>query len=239
MNSTEERSTAAAGIFRKGWLGRTRRVAVVLGLALAGVGGTTSCTQLVPATRTLPGYIKRIYVPEFRNRSRDFGSQAGLTLEVADAFMSDGRLEVVQNERADVRLEGTIDTYKEETVVRGSDRFPLVTALSMECTVELWDPYDADRIAPLYRYKVPAVVQYVSDVRHTISETRTEARSRLIGTMAQNIVNAVMTGGPVPLTPIEQRGIDRYRERRGPQNYEPAGIDPRYPDPTAVEDVKL
>lgn len=196
-----------------------------------------SCAPMAPPVRTLPAYIKRIYVPEFRNKSREFGLQAPLTLEVVDAFLSDGRLDVVQNERADVRLEGVINDYREETSVRGSDRFPLVTSLQMVCTVELWDPYDSDRVAPLYRYRVPAAVQYVSDRRLNIAETRTDAQARLMSVMAQNIVNSVISGGPIPLKPIEQRAIDRYRERRGPQNYEPIDFEPRYPDPASVENI--
>lgn len=218
---------------------RSLRLGIYLVLALTGAAALAGCACGVPAARTLPSYIKRIYIPTFRNQSREFGLQAPLTLAIHDAFLSDGRLDPVDNERADVRIEGKIDYFREEPTSLSSDRFPTVERMEMACTVELWDPYDADRVAPLYRYKIPAVIQYVSDTRRSIAETRTEARARLLDQMAQNIVNTILTGGPIPLTPIEQRGIDRYRERKGPQNYEPIDIDPRYPDASQAPDVDL
>ena len=61
---------------------------------------STACAVVPPVTR-LPSHIKRIYIREFKNNSRYFGAQADLTLYVNDEFMLDGRLDVVQNERAD------------------------------------------------------------------------------------------------------------------------------------------
>lgn len=199
----------------------------------------SGCCSLVPETRRLPSYINRIYIPEFRNLSREFGLQADLTPATVDRFLEDGRLDVVQNERADVRLEGKIVEFRELPGVLGGDRFPTVDTMQMRVELELWDPYDADRIAPLFRFEVPATIQYISDVRRSIAETRTEAKQRLMDAMAQSIVNAVMYGTPIPLEPTEQRGIERYRERKGPANYEPPTPQPRFPDPVDVEDVDL
>lgn len=183
----------------------------------------------VAPARVLPEHIKRIAVPQFKNRSRQFGAQAPLTLEVADAFLSDGRLDVVSSDRSDVRLEGYILTYRELTSAEGDDRFPIVTQLEMVCDVELWDPYDTDRVAPMARYRVPATVQYVSDARRSVSETRTEALDRLYRQMARNIVRAVIYTQPDELKSIEKRAVEKYRERRDPQKFEPVQTRPRFP----------
>lgn len=220
-------------------LRRQMWAASFLALVLTAGAVMTGCTTAVPATRTLPSHIQRIYVPEFRNQSREFGLQAPLTLEVVDAFLSDGRLDVVDNERADVRLEGVITRFRSFPTALGSDRIPMVETMQMEITVELWDPYDADRVAPLYRFTVPAVIQYVSDTRRSIMETRTEALSRLVQVAAQNIKNAVLTGAPLPLTPLEQGAINNYRTRKGPQNYAPVEVEPRFPDPLRTEGIDL
>jgi hypothetical protein len=190
-----------------------------------------ACSATVPY-RTLPEHIKRIYIPMFQNDSRLFGAQADLTLHVNDEFMLDGRLDVVQNERADVRLEGRIHRFKEWGSHLGGDEFPIVSTMEMTCVVRTWDPYDADRIAPLGQWRVEAVVQYVSDARRSISETQTEARDRLLRQMAKNIVTTVMTTPSSPLKPLQQRGVQRYQERHGKQNYEPTITEPRFPKPT-------
>jgi len=192
----------------------------------------TACATVSPPTRTLPEYIKRIYIPEFRNSSRLFGAQADLTLYVNDEFMSDGRLEVVQNERADVRLEGRIKSFRDYSSATSGDRFPLVNVMEMECIVELWDPYDTDRVAPIARYRVPASIQYFSDARRSIEETQTEARDRLLRTMARNIVNTVMYGTPETPKPLEQKAIEKYQQRFGPKKQEPVMTVPRFPKPT-------
>jgi hypothetical protein len=185
-----------------------------------------------PPARTLPNHIKRIYIREFKNNSRVFGAQADLTLHVNDEFMLDGRLDVVQSERSDVRLEGKIKFIHEEPTGFSSDEFPLISIVHMETVVELWDPYDPDRLVPLYRFVVPTTIQYVSDPRRSIAETTTEARDRLYRQAARNIVHTVMAGIPRPDTPLEQRTIQRYQERRGTQKYEPVVTQPRFPAPT-------
>jgi hypothetical protein len=194
----------------------------------------TSSLAWTPPARTLPHHIKRIYVREFKNDSRIFGAQADLTLHVNDEFMLDGRLDVVQSERSDVRLEGRIKFIREEPNGFSSDEFPLISLIEMETIIELWDPYDPDRLVPLYRFHVPTVIQYLSDPRRSIAETTTEARDRLLRQAAKDIVNMVMAGAPSPLKPYDQKVIDRYRERRGPGKYEPIVTQPRYPSPTPV-----
>jgi hypothetical protein len=179
----------------------------------------------------LPSYIKRIYIPELRNTSRLPGAQAELTPLVVDEFLADGRLDVVQNERADVRLEGRIKSFRDYSSATAGDRFPLVNTMEMECVIELWDPYDRDRVIPIARYHVPAVIQYFSDTRRSIEETQTEARERLMRQMAKNIVNTVLTGTPESPKPLEQKAVEKFRAREGTKRHEPVLTVPRFPQP--------
>lgn len=211
-----------------------RRFVVPAALALAATfsGAVQPAHALAPPARTLPTYIKRIYVREFKNNSRMFGAQADLTLYVNDEFMLDGRLDVVQSERSDVRLEGKIKFIREEPNGFGSDEFPLISVMQMETVVELWDPYDPDRLVPLYRFNVPTTIQFISDPRRSISETDTEAKERLLRQAAKDIVATVMAGAPSPLKPYDQKVIERYQQRRGNAKYEPVVPQARYPQPT-------
>jgi len=215
--------------FRKYVSLRSLAVAVCLAGFCAGPGIALAWT---PPARTLPSYVKRIYIREFKNNSRVFGAQADLTLYVNDEFMLDGRLDVVQSGRSDVRLEGKIKFIREESTGLSSDEFPLISMMQMETIVELWDPYDPDRLAPLYRFNVPTTIQYISDPRRSIAETNTEARERMLRQAAKDIVNTVISGTPMQLTPLEQKTIERYKQRRGPNNYEPVVTRPRMPAPT-------
>jgi len=204
-------------------------------IALAGfVAVPGPVMAYTPPARTLPSYINRIYVREFKNDSRMFGAQADLTLHVNDEFMLDGRLDVVQSERSDVRLEGRIRYIRKQPSGFGSDEFPLITVLEMETVVELWDPYDPDRLVPLYRFNVPTIIQYISDPRRSISETDTEARERLLRQAAKEIVASVMSGVPSDLRPLEKKTIEKYQQRRGTHKYEPVVPEPRYPKATPV-----
>ncbi len=205
-----------------------RFVFVLLALVM-----TCSCST-VPPRRTLPEHIKRVYIPEFRNHSRLYGAQADLTLYVNDEFMSDGRLDVVQDKRSDVRLEGHIKSYRELTPGTSGDRFGMIKTLEMVCTVELWDPYDTDRIAPIARYTVAAAIQYLSDPRRTLAETDTDARERLLRQMAKNIVQAVMTQKPDEPKELEKKRVQKYQQRQGPEGREPVMTTPRFPKPTPV-----
>jgi hypothetical protein len=203
-------------------------------VALLLLGTAAVSVAAIPRPQRLPTYIKRIYVREFKNNSRWFGAQADLTLYVNDEFMLDGRLDVVQSERADVRLEGKIANFEEIPSGFGGDRFPLISTMRLTCNIELWDPYDSDRLVPIARYSVPTLVQYVSDPRRSISETQTEARDRLLRQAAHNIMWTVMQASPAPDRPIDSASKSAYNRRRGPGKYEPVVTEPRFPKPTPV-----
>lgn len=218
-------------------------------LALAGLmaatgaacAGLTACAAVtvtggIPRGRVLPSYVKRLSIPEFRNRTRTFAMTPDLTLKTQEAFLSDGRLDVDANGKADLRLEGTVTEYREIPGGLQDDRYPIVTNLQMLCQVELWDPYDSDRLAPVFRYEVPAIYTFVSDTRRTVAESRVEAVARLQEAMAANIVNAVINSPPAALKPLQQRAAQRYAERRAPGQYSPEpALQPRFPDPARTK----
>src|SRR5262249_17329001 len=141
---------------------------------------------------------------------------------------------VVQNERADVRVEGRIKIFKDDAAFSAGDDFPVVNTMKMVCTVDLWDPYDSDRIAPISRFEVPTQISYVSDVRNSIMETETDAKERLLRQMAKAVVQAVISGAPAPMTDLQTRGMQHYAERHNPQQYEPTVTEPRFVKPTPV-----
>ena len=158
-------------------------VAALVVMACAAAASAGWFDIVPPPGRTLPEHIKRVYVREFKNDSRLYAAQAELTLMVVDAFLSDGRLDVVQSRRCDARIEGTVKDFFKVLDASGGDRIPMVQTLTMVCTVELWDPYDTDRVVPIARYTVPASIQQFCDQRQTVAETSTVKISRFPSSM--------------------------------------------------------
>jgi outer membrane lipopolysaccharide assembly protein LptE/RlpB len=64
----------------------------------------------------LPGHIKTVAVPVFRNRTSEPGVENFLTGAVVEAFSTNGRLTVVQAEQADSILEGEVTGYQVQSV---------------------------------------------------------------------------------------------------------------------------
>jgi len=107
---TVARESARAQVDRHADMSRrSRRAAAGLLLALAG---------FLPAScgygfrGNLPGHIKTVAVPVFKNRTEVAGLETTITSAVVSAFSSGGRLRVVSAEKADSILEGEIVGYQ-------------------------------------------------------------------------------------------------------------------------------
>jgi outer membrane lipopolysaccharide assembly protein LptE/RlpB len=60
----------------------------------------------------LPGDLKTVSVPVFKNRTTEPGAESTITSAVVNAFTSNGRLRVVALDKADSILEGEIIGYQ-------------------------------------------------------------------------------------------------------------------------------
>jgi hypothetical protein len=65
---------------------------------------------------TLPDHVRTVAVPMFANRTAEPGVEGVLTRAVVDAFATNGRLQVVRAEDADVVLEGEITGYQLQSI---------------------------------------------------------------------------------------------------------------------------
>ena len=80
-----------------------RRGALVAALAAVGCGYSTKSS--------LDPKYQSIFVPSFKNQSREYDLQAPLTNAVVRKFINDGRLTVTDEAHADLILEGVILDY--------------------------------------------------------------------------------------------------------------------------------
>jgi len=86
---------------------RRKRVLALLALTALILGG---CGYSLRGS--LPGHIKTVAVPVFKNRTSEPGVETMLTGAVVDAFSTNGRLTVVGAEKADSILEGEVTGYQ-------------------------------------------------------------------------------------------------------------------------------
>lgn len=88
-----------------------RRIALTLLLAsvLTGCGYTTRST--------LDEKYQSIHIAPFQNQSREYDLQAPLTNAVIRKFETDGRLDVVPEDQADLVLEGLIIRYARKGII--------------------------------------------------------------------------------------------------------------------------
>ncbi len=75
--------------------------------------GLNSCGYQLAGTGTakLPAYIKTITIPVFENRSQEPTIQRNLTTEIRKAFITDGRLKVVNHRKANLLMKGVLTKY--------------------------------------------------------------------------------------------------------------------------------
>jgi outer membrane lipopolysaccharide assembly protein LptE/RlpB len=85
----------------------TRRLAVLaLALTVLGLGGCGYSFR-----GTLPSHIRTIAVPIFGNRTQQPGVESIITRAVVQAFVTNGRLQVVRPADADAILDGEVVSY--------------------------------------------------------------------------------------------------------------------------------
>lgn len=222
---------------------RTNRIvmgilgALVVCLSVPQFCGCATFSRFVPAPgRTLAPWVKKVYVPMFKNNTGYYGMQVNLTQAVVDEFLTDGRLKVENNNRADVRVEGTILSFESKPDSASSDNIPIVTRYTMTCLVKLYDPYATDRLVPLARYTVTANTRYISDTRRLIAKLETDAKQDLYEQMAYNIVQSVIYGRPDTPTAQERQALEDFRAKNNPAAYEPNMNSPKMPRYVPLED---
>ena len=90
---------------------------------------------LVGTSSSLPPHLKTIFISVFKNTSSQPEIHRELTSAVLESFISDGRLEVVKKDDADLRMDATLTYYKKRNVSFGSQ--DLVSNIIVEIEIKL------------------------------------------------------------------------------------------------------
>lgn len=208
-----------------------------LAVTMIGLNGCNMLTATAPS-RTLDPEIRRVYVPQVRNDSSQFGLGPRVTTALQDAILADGRLELVREPQADARVEVRLSEYEERILATSDDEFPLVSELSVLATADLWDPYQKVRTIPLARRQVLARYTYVGDPRRTLSDSGETAQEKLAEAVGNSLYRQILTGQDVEPTDAQRRAQQREQRLFGPTRVIPE-VDPaRFPDSSRIP-VKL
>jgi hypothetical protein len=164
-------------------------------IMIAGVASVlllAGCTT-VPRTRTLPDYVRSVYVPMFKNYSYEPGLEEKITAFTVDEFLADGRLDVAQKNKADIAIEGSIRTFDIRAKHFEDDEFPLVSSASATADVTVWETAGGKRELGTFK-RIEARVDFISDPRRVIEEVDVDVKERLMRELARWIVLEVLTG---------------------------------------------
>jgi lipopolysaccharide assembly LptE-like protein len=170
----------------------TKIIILRISILLLFVAFLSGC-QIKPRIRTLPEEIQSVYVPMFINSSYEPGLEELATRASHEAFLSDGRLDVVKPGHADFIVQGIIKTYTDTVSSTESDDFPMMNTATVNVTVKLYSP--KDRLHPVVVY-MPFIVSrtYVSDVRRMTKSIPEDAKQSLMDAVGRRLVLEVITG---------------------------------------------
>jgi hypothetical protein len=153
----------------------------------------TGC-QISTRVRTLPEEIESVYVPMFLNITSKPGLEELATRASIEAFLADGRLDVVSPQLADVVVQGIIQDFTDEISSAESDDFPMMNTMNARVTVKLYSP--DDRLNPLHSFKTFVVSRsYVSDLRRSTLVIPDDALDGFMDAIGERVVLEVLTGG--------------------------------------------
>ncbi len=200
----------------------------LLAMALTSLCG---CERITPV-RTLPSWVRGIYIPMIRNQSFEPGLEEEATRNIQEAFIKDGRLDVVKKKDADLELIVEIQDWKALVSDTTGDEIVESMEYSVTATVKLFEPHNSQ--VPLADLGiVRAEYEFNTDVRSTSYVPEPDIRSILLNNLTTLIMYKTIEGFPAQLRdvppgvslpevrqPGELRGRDIFQERPGQEKFQ-------------------
>lgn len=170
--------------------------------SLAGLAGllvlailTAGCQRVAPI-RTLPSWVRGIYVPVFKNETYEPEIEELATRLTQEAFLADGRVDIVPKAQADLVLKVDILDWQAETSDTRGDKIAKSDDIIMTVGIKLYDPFDLERpMADLGRFRITS--GFNVDTRSNRYAAEPERKERLMSSLADQIVARVINGFPV------------------------------------------
>lgn len=200
-------------------------------LMLAAAAALAGCQRVTPV-RTLPNWVRSVYIPMVQNHTGEIGIEELATQLIQEEFLADGRLRVAPKERSDLQIAATIIGYDETNWGLDSDDIARRRMINMTVRVLLLDPTDdpfdpQHVIADLGELYVRS--PYNSDTRSITYTVEPDRHYQAMNLLANLVVQQTITGFPVEIrglpegsrvpadaqTRIGLRGLDTGRPPSG------------------------
>ena len=187
---------------------------------------TTSCERVAPV-RTLPSWVRNVYVPMVQNSSTEPGLSHLATTAVQEIILADGRLAVTQKHQADLQVWVFIDGFDTIVDETDSDGIHEREEFIIRAKLRLLDPMDDPFNPSLAIADMGAIeTSYVfsSDPRSTRYQPKQDAKRVALQILGSQVLNELMVGFPEEwedrglLIGTSQRSdnVNRVRRRANP-----------------------
>ena len=170
--------------------------------ALTALSALTGCERITPV-RTLPAWVRGVYIPMIKNKSYEPGLEEQATRLTQEAFLFDGRLDVVPKHQADLIVVAEIIDWVDRSGGSSGDQVTTDEEIELTASISLFEPYNMSTpIATL----PPLVImrRFNIDTRSVDYEPEPDRTRELLENLARAIVDNTITGFPVQLgvTPV-------------------------------------
>jgi hypothetical protein len=141
----------------------------------------------------LPSYIQKAAVPMFINKTTQYGMEQYLTQKTIDTFISNGRLQITDENKADAIVKAEITKYVLTPILFDVNQVPQQYRLRIHITLYFFDNksqtllWSDDLIREETTY-------YVANNLGMPAEDETTARNRVLDQLASTLVNRVING---------------------------------------------
>ena len=126
------------------WAVRRARCAISwrhIGLVITACVFVASCGYRFPGGGNLPSGVTRIFVTTLENRTRESGMETTITDDLIFQLIQNQKDAVTsRRDEADAVLSGVIDSIRDETVVRATERIALERRVTITVSLKLATP---------------------------------------------------------------------------------------------------
>ncbi len=166
-----------------------------MGAALIVVMALASACERIAPVRTLPAWVQGIYIPMFKNKTFEPEIEELATRLTQQAFLADGRLDVVPKTNADLTLVAEIIDWKSTASGSSGDKVTDRERVTIIASVKLFEPYNEE--IPLAELG-PILIRsdFNIDTRSNNFEPEPDRKHDLFKRLAREIVFTTIDGFP-------------------------------------------
>jgi hypothetical protein len=155
---------------------------------------STACERVAPV-RTLPKYVRGVYIPMIANQSFEPALEEDATRLTQEEFLLDGRVQVVPRDQADLMVVAEITDWRERASGTSGDDVVENTEYLLTANVRLFEPFDDEK--PLA--ELPAIrirENFNTDERSSRYAPEPDRREIILRELAERIVESTIEGFP-------------------------------------------